>query len=309
MRSPRNPLLADVMAEFRRYIGQERRLAVSTLEELDYRLARYKKLWPDLTVREFDTVRIAAFLNTLTPASYVKNRRQLLDLFQYCCHNGYIEQNPVALTLVKAEGRKVRRRHTEQGVAKILSVAPAWLRRAINLALWSLQRREDLVVLQRTQVALDAGTLTVLQLKTRNYKNPVFLEIVMGTGLRAAVEACLGSGISCPYLLHYKPLRMTRQVREAKLHPFAVDEDYLSREFSRVRDECRAYADLRPEERPTFHELRALGMHRYKEAGFDQEYITALSGHSTEAMYQRYLRDHEQLKPRRVEAGLPEKAN
>lgn len=206
--------------------------------------------------------------------------------------------------MIKKEALKVRQRHTLEGLRKIREVAPDWMQRAIGLALYSLQRREDLVLLQRSQIDLAGNTLTILQGKTRNYTNPVYLEIVMAGELRKTVAACISSPIHCPYLVHAQPKLMTRQVRESKLHPFAVTANYLAKEFARIRDESGVYAHLEPRQRPTFHEIRALGIHLYEQAGFTPEYIMALSGHATKAMFERYRKDHEQKAPRRVEAGL-----
>lgn len=58
-----------------------------------------------------------------------------------------------------------------------------------------------------------------------------------------------------------------------------------------MRDECGACDDLDPAPRPTFHEIRSLGVHLYEKAGFSREYIMALSGYATEAMFERYRKD------------------
>lgn len=133
----------------------------------------------------------------------------------------------------------------------------------------------------------------------------MYLEIVMTGELRQAVERCTKTDIPCTYLVHTRPRRMTAKARNTKPHAFAVTREHLTKTFTKVRDESGAYQDLAPEARPTFHEIRALGVHLYQQAGFPKEYIMGLSGHATESMLDRYARDHEQQKPRRVEAGLP----
>jgi len=45
---------------------------------------------------------------------------------------------------------------------------------------------------------------------------------------------------------------------ESLLNPLQVAPDYLSRSFSAVRDKLDLYDKLSMEERPTFHETRAL---------------------------------------------------
>jgi enterobacteria phage integrase len=318
--SPRNPSIPALIEEFKRLDPKRKKYAEQTRENLDYALGVYARRWEARTVRDMETTDFASFLNELTDNAYVKNRGNLLKLMQFAGHQGYITTNPVAVTLVRGEGEKVRQRHTWAGIQQILDfkgrpaadgrpavpATPDWMKRAIRVALYSLQRREDVVLLHKVhnKVDLERGTITILQRKTRNYRNPVWLEIVMGDELRAAVEDCMRSDVLCPYLIHYQPSRLTKKTKDAKPHPFAVTADYLTRTFREIRDLVGAYDNLTPECRPTIHELRGFGMHLYEQAGYSPEYIMALSGHATKSMYERYVRDHQQSGPKRVEAGL-----
>ena len=60
---------------------------------------------------------------------------------------GLAERNNAELTLVKKEAEKKRQRHTLDRLKLIIDAVttPPWLKRAIRLALASLQRREDIV--------------------------------------------------------------------------------------------------------------------------------------------------------------------
>src|SRR5690606_38278355 len=109
--------------------------------------------------------------------------------------------------------------HTQEGVQKILdaSTTPDWLKRAIRLALLSLQRREDLVSLLRTDVDMEANIIRVSPGKTENYIAPVHLEIEMGQNLRAVVQECLADPIAGPTLLRYRPRARRREQIEAKV--------------------------------------------------------------------------------------------
>lgn len=306
--SATNPRMSTLIQEFKRHDPKRRFYAEQTLETVDGFLRIYDARWRDKTVREMETTDFSAFLNELSDNSYVKHRPLLMRLMQFAGHQGYINANPVSVTLAKQAAPKVRRRHTWDGYKQILefSGTPEWMRRAMRIALYSLQRREDVVMLHRVEnnVDLKAGTITILQRKTRNYQNPVWIEIAMGDELRAAVEDCMRSEVPCPYLIHYRPAKLKASTRETKVHPFAVTPDHLTRTFADIRDLCGAYSDMPKAERPTIHELRALGIFLYEQAGYDREYIKALSGHATDAMLERYLRDHQQAGPRKVEAGM-----
>ena len=50
-----------------------------------------------------------------------------------------------------------------------------------------------------------------------------------------------------------------REQIAAKDHCTSVTPNYLSNEFSKARDAAHAYDHIPATERPTFHEIRALG--------------------------------------------------
>ena len=60
---------------------------------------------------------------------------------------------------------------------------------------------------------------------------------------------------------------------------------------------------LPPEQRPSWHDLRAYGVWSYERAGFAREYVQALAGHSTARMTAQYADGHE-IVWAEVEAGL-----
>ncbi|WP_233081662.1 tyrosine-type recombinase/integrase, partial [Rheinheimera soli] len=72
-----------------------------------------------------------------------------------------------------------------------------------------------------------------------------------------------------------------------------VRPEILSKEFAAVRDLVPEIAKLKPEQRPTFHEIRALGGHLYLQAGFTADYVQTLMAHSTAKMTAHYTERHE----------------
>lgn len=275
-----------------------------TLAEKRYKLEEYRREWGPQPVVDIRTMTLTRFINQKPTSSYIKHRTLLIDLFSFAIHQGYREDNPAGVIMVKRAEDVKKKPHTREGFQKTYDASPDWLKRAMNIALRSLQRRGDLSPLHRDQVDLKRNTITILQAKTRKYKTPIYIEIEMGPELKESVMACIWSGIKCPYLLHYRPLRMTKQVREAKRHPFAVTEEYISKQFSKYRDIAGAYDHLAPEERPTFHSLRGLGIFLYREAGYSDEYIQALSGHASADMIEYYADGHKLPVPKLVKADL-----
>jgi len=109
----------------------------------------------------------------------------------------------------------------------------------------------------------------------------------MGKELRAVVESCYQSGVDCPYLIHYRPIKMPpAHIRNKKRHPFAVTEAYLTKKFGSVRDHCGAYDHIEQGLRPSLHDAHGLGAWLYEQAGFDKKYIQLLTGHASEKMLQ-----------------------
>lgn len=303
-RAARAGTVNQMVDEFEQHFLPEKGYSARTLEEKLYKLAEYREEWGESPVCGMATRDLAQFLNAKPTHSYIKHRDLLRDLFGFAAHQGYRDDNPAAVLMEKKAPAVKRKPHTVDGYNAIYQIAPAWLQRAMEIALTSLQRRGDLTRLHKDQVNLDRSTIKVLQKKTLKYKNPVYIEIEMGERLRAAVSACFRSGILCPYLLHYKPARLTRKAREGKPHPFCVTDGYLTKQFAKYRDEAGAYDHLAEEERPTFHSLRGLGIFLLQEAGYSDEYIMALSGHADKQMIEYYADGHKEKAPVLVKAGL-----
>lgn len=79
---------------------------------------------------------------------------------------------------------------------------------------------------------------------------------------------------------------------------------HQQRSHSATRDQAGAHEHLPKAQRPTFHDVRALGMRLYTEAAFTKEYAIALSGRATEPMFERFTLDHETKSPARWWQGL-----
>ncbi|MNV03103.1 Phage integrase family protein [compost metagenome] len=268
--------------------------AASTLKEIKFKLARYREDLGDLMMGQLDVLTVAEYLDSFENNAYTKHRGLLVQVFAFAVAKGLCERNSAELTLVKKEAEKKRQRHTVEGLNTILDYVgtPIWLKRAIRLGLLSLQRREDIVVWPKSAVDLEQNTIKVSPGKTQNYGKPVHLEIVMGQALREVVLECMKSPVVCPYLIHYSPKARKRSQLDAKLHWNAVTADYLTKSFAQARDDSRAYDDIPAGERPTFHEIRALGAWLYEQQGFEQEYIQGLIGHADVKMTEHYQAGH-----------------
>lgn len=167
-----------------------------------------------------------------------------------------------------------------------------------------MQRRAEIVKINaKKDVNLSSKTIIVRQSKAENYDKPVFIDISMGDELYNTILASIASDIQCPYIVHARQ-RQTTETRQNKPHPFAVLPDYLTRQYSKVRDKVGVYNHLPKNERPGIHSLRALGIWLYTKAGYPDEYIMALSGHASAKMKAHYYEGHEKPVPVKVAADL-----
>jgi integrase len=306
--SKQNPLLRDVITEF-----IERSLKVDVAEkrlgEKTYALKllvakEYQSVLGDIPVKDVTTFILTSHLKDRTGNTQVKHIALLNKIFKFAIGNcGYRETNPVSQMIAKKIAPRSRKRLTIERLNTIRAASPTWLRRAIDIALYSLQRRGDLILMHiDTHVDRDNQTIKVLQEKTRRYANPVFIEIKAGEQLWSVTNEAIKSDIPCPYLIHARPKAMVRS--SSRPHPFALLPDYLTKQFQKYRDLSGAYDHLPKKERPTFHSIRALGIMLYFKAGYDFKYIMALAGHADEKTTQLYIEGHEKKQAIKVSAGL-----
>jgi len=288
------PTFKHLLGRFENEWVPTRRYAESTLREIGFKLARYKDDLGGRMVGELDVLAIAEYLDGFENNAYTKHRGLMVQIFAFAVAKGLIDRNSAELTLVKKEAEKKRQRLSLDALNTIFNYegTQPWLRRAIRLALVSLQRREDIVRWPKSAVDLERNVIRISTGKTQNYEKPVHLEIVMGQALREVIIECIKSPVVCPYLISAIPKSRCRKQLQNKLHWNAVTADYLTKAFSEVRDKSKVFEHLEIEERPTFHEIRALGAWLYEQQGCHQDYIQALLGHADEKMTEHYLAGH-----------------
>lgn len=76
--------------------------------------------------------------------------------------------------------------------------------------------------------------------------------------------------VASPFVVHRLPERQVKRSKEVS-HPTQVAPDYLSRSFSATRDKLGLCDNLLMDERPTFHEIRALAAHLFDQQGIDPQ--------------------------------------
>ncbi|HEU0198348.1 MAG TPA: tyrosine-type recombinase/integrase [Nevskiaceae bacterium] len=275
---------AHVLAEKRTKRGDA--LSAKTLYERRRQLDAVARHWRARSLTAVTRRQVAEFLESFPPRASNQYRSLLRELYDSAMTAGLRDDNPADGTRKRVEV-VARKRLSADDLARIREIAEPWMQRAMDLALYSLQRREDLVLLRADEHWRD-GKLYVRQAKTAPSGHGL-LRIAPGPMLRAAIIACLQSDErgDCPFLIHRIPTK-TRHAA-GRIHDRQVSPEMLSREFARLRDLAGVAAGDDARERPTWHEIRSTGADEYRQAGWTEQRVQALLGHASIEMTREYL--------------------
>jgi integrase len=235
---------------------------------------------------EIGTHELANYIRALRSDHLRKRYRQrFVEMFDTAVEEGWRADNP-ARVLRTYKPKTKRERLTFEGFSAIRSVAPAWLQNAMDLALQTLQRRDDLVRLRWSNIQGD--TVRIEQGKTGRR-----LAIGISGELRDVLQRCRDR-IASPYVLHRLPdkARPAGMRAGARDHHTQVLPEQITRAFTRAFARS-GLAVTHERTHPTFHEIRSLGIALYRHAGWSEERVQALAGHADVAMTRHYMEGHE----------------
>lgn len=265
-----------------------RELAAATLSLYRIRFRQAKKALGDKSIENITIRDVAELLDPMTSRAANQMRKILVDVFNHAAAKGLVQDNPAASTIAKIE-KKSRQRHTIEGLKKIREAAPTWLQNAIDLALITAQRREDIVRMRFEDIR--EGYLYVIQEKTKKSTDAGWLRMQITPQLQAIIARCRDDIVS-PFLIHRRPQYINPKYRKNKIHWTEVSCEMLTRAFKEARDTAKPYPKLSDAEQPGFHEIRALAVHLYKRDGKDAQRI---AGHADEKMTKNYAKDHAEI--------------
>lgn len=131
----------------------------------------------------------------------------------------------------------------------------------------------------------------VIQSKTEKHGESVYLKIKITPTLESIINRCRDLIVS-PYIIHRKPDRCSKQnyTADSKQHFSQITPDYLTKTFASIRDQLPEFKSVAAGERPSFHEIRSLGITLYEKNGINAQ---SLAGHKTRAMTDKYKEGHE----------------
>jgi len=220
------------------------------------------KLDLSLAIERITTKMLADFLNGLRAEGKARTaqamRSLLLDVFREAVADGWIETNPVLVTrneLVEVQ----RARLTLDVYLRARETATGWMANAMDLAIVSAQRREDVADAKFPDFHDDAWFC--VQGKTGNRLClPLSLRLAaVGLSLSDVLSRCRSTGVLSRFLIHQTRPRGNSKVGSQ------IWVDTITRHFSAAVEALGI--DWEGKTPPTFHEIRSLSERLYAEQG------------------------------------------
>ncbi|EIH0466466.1 phage integrase SAM-like domain-containing protein [Escherichia coli] len=260
----------------------------NTLDDWANDALRVKKYFVDIPACDIDLEHVNGYIKHFHSdgSANVQNRKVsfLKKIFSYAVDESLMFDNPAVRKKMRRKEEKIRKRLSFTNFLKIRSAAEPWLRTAIDLALQTTHARLEVsrirysikepksgvcgcVWFDQVENGIH-GTLYIHRQKVQ--KNEAsHVAIPIGDELKRIIDASRDN-VASPFVVHRIPERNNKRSQEVS-HPTQVAPDYLSRAFSNLRDKLGLYNNLDIKERPTFHEIRALAAHLFKDQGIDPQ--------------------------------------
>ncbi|ENM0558203.1 phage integrase Arm DNA-binding domain-containing protein [Salmonella enterica] len=266
---------------------RRRNLSANTYKIRGNQLATIREKMGEMILAEVTTKHVATFLETWIEGG--KNtmagamRSVLSDMFREAVVEGHITQNPVEPT--RAPKIEVARNRLRLDVYKKIREAaehlPAWFPLAMDLALVTGQRREDVSCMKFSNIIDDR--LYINQIKTG-------MKIALPLSLNlSAVGLRLGTVIDRCRLVSRTDYLISPGVRknssDGSLHP-----DSLTKKFVAARKLAGINFSDNP---PTFHEIRSLAGRLYRDER-GEDFAQKLLGHTSENTTKLYLDERDE---------------
>ncbi|CAI1522851.1 phage integrase Arm DNA-binding domain-containing protein [Serratia fonticola] len=278
----------------------------STREDWNNDAIRVKEFFSSIPACDIELEHVNAYIKEYhaEASANVQNRKVsfLKKLFSYAVDESLMLDNPAIRKKMRRIEEKRRQRLSLDTYLAIRRAAAPWLRTAMDLALQTTHARLEVSRIRYTIkepkngvcgcVWLDQpengiyGTLYIHRQKVHR-KEASHVAIPIGAELKRIIDDSRDN-VASPYVVHRIPERSVKRSKEV-FHPTQVAPDYLSRSFSMLRDKLGLSDHLEMDERPTFHEIRALAAFLFDEQGIDPQ---ARMAHSDAKSTKIYTQNH-----------------
>ncbi len=279
--------LVEWIPEYKKFWIEKDPPAASTLRNhtkyLD-RIATASFAW--MPIRSITTAHASQFLDDVLKESgsgtVVNVRSRMQDVFRMAATKGMIDagKNPVSETY-KPKREVLRERLSLEQFLAIRAAAQPWLANAMNLALVTGQRRDDLAKMQFA--AYKDGKLEVIQGKGRGTMRiriaGTLRLAALDMSLDEVIKQCRGRVVST-FMIHISEARGV-----AKLGA-CVTPNGISNAFQTAR-ESAGIVVTDGKTAPSFHEIRSLSERLYR-VERDEGFAQKLLGHTSPTMTSMY---------------------
>lgn len=279
---PTSRLFSAWIEEYRG-IYLERGLAANSVRTALMRLKRLDAEFGANDIRDISTMMIANYLGAMAKegkAQMARAMRSLMrDVFMEAMAAGWADANPVDVTRAARVVIKRERLTLDLWKEIYAEAKQPWLRRAMELAVLTGQRREDIA----NMVFKDEhdGYLHVVQSKTKTrlrISTSIRLEC-LDLELGAVIKQCRDRVVSQHLIHHSRTISLAKAGSQVWL-------DTISKEFSSARKRAAARLGLDlGKTPPTFHEMRSLAARLHAAEGRDPQ---QLLGHRSAKMTDMY---------------------
>jgi hypothetical protein len=283
--------------------------------EFIHDLGRLEELHGDVMSKGINLSHVNDFLTRYADgkSNRVYNRKItfLKKVFSYIRDMSGMETNPAENKKRKPKDDKKRKRLDLDNFHKILAEAPHWLSIAMRLSIQTTHAVNEISLAKyrdcewfKTPVTENGltvyGVLRIHRQKVKN-KEASRVEIPITQKLKQIIDESRKDRIVSPYIVHCL-LQRNRGLAEGLTHMTQLTPVFISRAMSKIRDKHGLYANLEKEERPSFHEIRALSIYLYGELGIDPQERAA---HTDSESTKIYMRDHvDWVRPQAAELAV-----
>lgn len=284
-------------------IKSHEKLAPDTLKTIEADIKRLTALHGRIFPNEYGLSHVREYLDVYCKgkSNNVKNRKVnfLNKVFEHLIDLEATTSNPAANKKLLPKQEKKRQRLGVEEYKLIEAAAPHWLKIAMQMSLQTTHATLEVSRFKYSDVKyLDKpilednlpifGYLKVHRQKTKN-KPASKVMIPVTNALREIIESSKDN-IKSPYIVHKKKTD-SNEVAKELTHETQITSKLISRTFSDIRDKLGLYDHLDSNERPTFHEIRSLSLHKISKQGF---VATVRAGHSSEEVTKKYIEGHEE---------------
>lgn len=267
---------------------ENERPSQNTLDDWNNDALRVKEFFISIPACDIELEHVNAYINHYhaEASANVQNRKVsfLKKLFSYAVDESLMLDNPATRKKMRRTEEKKRQRLSLDNFKAIRRAAEPWLRTAMDLALQTTHARLEVsrirysirepkdgicgcVWLEQPENGI-YGTLYIHRQKVQK-KEASHVAIPIGEELKRIIDDSRDN-VASPFVVHRIPERQVKRSKEVS-HPTQVAPDYLSRSFSSTRDKLGLCDNLPMDERPTFHEIRALAAHLFDQQGIDPQ--------------------------------------